>query len=98
MHPTHRIMVANLEKLLASGDLTPADMAQPCTVLCIVAKTPHGIAYEQTVFDLLPDDLKSLFANEKKGFEAGGMKLVGIFDLWEPAFIKPKPTVKIFNN
>lgn len=98
MHPTHRIMVANLEKLIASGDLTPAETAQPCTVLCIVAKTPHGIAYEQTVFDLLPDDWRSLFANKKKGFEAGGMKLVGIFDLWEPAFVKPKATVEALDN
>jgi len=81
----HGKMIKVLEMGIMTGVLTPAKVVASDSLVCLTGMQLDGnLSYHQVEFATLPEDHKRVLLNQKKGFQIGPWKIVGIFDVWEP--------------
>jgi hypothetical protein len=97
IHPMQNKQLKKLEEMIKDGRLTQGKAVGPGTMVCVVQKTPFGMAYAQEEFERMAPMHQVTLLGKIKGDMVNEMKVVAVFDVWEIKKERPTP-VQVFDN
>lgn len=87
------VLFKALRKLILDGTITKAACVDVDTFICYTHETPMGKQYCQHTFNELPHEWKTALKHHKAGENVGFVKILAVFDVWEPKVTTPKMPV-----